>query len=319
MDHDSQRFVDSLRQGSLAGMQTIPKSDLHNHAGRGGSLCYISAWAKAKIAPPRAPFASLDEMQAWFEQNVKVHCPGLPGYLKRIEAAFAQAQKDSIRLLALSFGPDEVAGLGGMAPFVRTMEKLRAAFAPDTAFLPELALNRACDVEQAYGKVEEILSHKWFTSIDICCDELAQPIGHFQRIYRLAKSRGLRLKAHVGEFGSAQDVLEACHALELDEVHHGIAAAASGSVMDWLAENKIRLNLCPTSNILLGRAQGYGEHPIRALYDHGIKVTINTDDLLIFNQSVSQEYLNLFQAGLMTAEELDDIRLTGLRILQSTK
>ena len=312
MDHHSHKFMDFLRQGSLAGLESIPKSDLHSHAGRGGSLCYISAWAKADIEPPHSPFASLGEMQEWFEQNVKAHCPGLPGYLKRIEASFAQAQKDSIRLLALSFGPDEVDVLGGMEPFMKTMDGLRAAYAPDTTILPELALDRACDVEKTYGIVEEILSYKWFASMDICCSELAQPIRHFQKIYRLAKHAGLKCRAHVGEFGSAQDVLEACQALELDEVHHGIAAAASEPIMTWLAGNKIRLNVCPTSNVMLERAKSYGEHPIRILYDHGIPVTINTDDLLIFNQSVSQEYLNLYQAGLMSAEELDKIRLTGL-------
>ncbi len=312
MDHDSQKFMNFLQQGSLDGLQSIPKSDLHSHAGRGGRLCYISAWAHADIAPPRASFASLGEMQKWFEQNVKVHCPGLSGYLKRIEASFAQAQKDSIRLLSLSFGPDEVDALGGMEPFMKTMDELCASLAPDTTFLPELALDRACDVEKTYGKVEEILSYKWFASMDICCNELAQPIRPFQKIYRLAKDMGLTLKAHVGEFGTAEDVLEACEALELNEVHHGIAAAASEPVMNWLARNNIRLNVCPTSNVMLERVKSYKEHPIRILYGHGIPVTINTDDLLIFNQSVSQEYMNIFQAGLMSAEELDEIRLNGL-------
>ena len=313
INHDSQMFIAGLQEGSLEKVQRIPKSDLHSHAGRGGSQGYIAAWAYTVISPPTTPFASLNEMQEWFEQYIKVHCPaGIPGYLKRIEASFAQAQKDSIRLLALSFGPDEVEGLGGMEPFIKTIESLRIAFAPDTIFQPELALNRACDVEQTYGVVEEIISFKWFTSIDICCNELAQPIGRFAKIYRLAKNMGLSLKAHAGEFGTADDVLEACNLLELQEVHHGIAAAASKPVMHWLAKNNIRLNVCPTSNIMLGRAKGYKEHPIRALYDHGIPVTINTDDLLIFNQSVSQEFMNIYQAGLMTAEELDSIRLTGL-------
>jgi hypothetical protein len=112
MDRDSKQFTAYLREGSTDELQSIPKSDLHNHAGRGGNLRYISAWAKACIAPPRASFASLGEMQKWLEQNVKVHCPGLLGYLKRVEASFAQAQKDSIRLLALSFGPDEIGLLG---------------------------------------------------------------------------------------------------------------------------------------------------------------------------------------------------------------
>ncbi len=312
MDQDSQHFIAYLREGSLDGLQTIPKSDLHNHAGRGGSLCYLSAWANVDIMSPSAPFASLDKMQEWFEQNVKVHCPGITGYLKRIEAAFAQAEKDSIQKLALSFGLGEVDALGGMDRFIQTMDAMHATYAPHTTFLPELALDRACDVVQTYGMLEEYLSPKWFASIDICCNELAQPISRFQKIYRLGKDVGLTCKAHVGEYGTAEDVLHACEALDLQEVHHGIAAATSKTVMKWLSQNKIRLNICPTSNIILGLVKEYSKHPIRILYDHGIPVTINTDDLLIFNQSVSQEYMNLYQAGLMTAEELDEIRLTGL-------
>lgn len=316
MDQDSKQFMAFLREGTVGGLQTIPKSDLHNHAGRGGSLRYISDWANTEISPPKAPFASLDKMQDWFEQNIKKHCPGLQGYLKRIEASFAQAREDSILRLALSFGLGEVEALGGMKPFMQAMDTLHEAYAPKTALLPELALDRACDAEQVYDIVEEVLSYRWFASIDICCNEFAQPIRPFQRIYRLANEMGVIRKAHAGEFGTAEDVLEACDLLELQEVHHGIAAAASELAMKWLARNKIRLNVCPTSNVMLQRVKGYREHPIRVLYDHGIPVTINTDDMLIFNQSVSQEYMNLYQAGLMTPEELDEIRLIGLKPYQ---
>jgi adenosine deaminase len=116
----------------------------------------------------------------------------------------------------------------------------------------------------------------------------------------------------VGEFGKADDVMEAVEVLDLDEVHHGIAAAQSVSVMRWLADNNIQLNVCPTSNIVLNVVDRYANHPIRKLFDYSVPVTINTDDLLIFNQSVSQEYLNLFQSGLMSAEELNAIRENGL-------
>ena len=57
----------------------------------------------------------------------------------------------------------------------------------------------------------------------------------------------------------------------------------------------------------------YQAHQIRTLFDYGVPVTINTDDLLIFDSSVSQEYLKLFQADLMNAEELNLIRETGLK------
>lgn len=98
----------------------------------------------------------------------------------------------------------------------------------------------------------------------------------------------------------------------MDEVHHGIAAAKSKEVMSWLAKNKIQLNICPTSNIMLGLVDSYRNHPIRALFDAGVPVTINTDNMLIFNKSVSEEYLALFECGLMTAKELDEIRIRGL-------
>jgi adenosine deaminase len=54
-------------------------------------------------------------------------------------------------------------------------------------------------------------------------------------------------------------------------------------------------------------------HPIRKLYDAGVHVTINSDDILVFNQTVSQEYLNLYTAGVMTASELDGIRVNAFR------
>ena len=195
-----------------------------------------------------------------------------------------------------------------MVKLIRTCK-----FAPNTILLPELALERGCDTDQVFSRIDEVLAYYWFKSIDINAGETEQPIKNFKKIYRKAKEYGLRLKAHVGEFGTADDVMEAVEELELEEVHHGIAAAKSEFVMNWLSKHKIQLNVCPSSNVMLSVVESYSAHPIRKLYDHGIPVTINTDDMLVFNQSVSQEYLNLFKCGLMKADELNHIRETGLR------
>ena len=117
---------------------------------------------------------------------------------------------------------------------------------------------------------------------------------------------------HVGESGSAEDVEAAIETLGLDEVHHGIHAATSPRVMKLLADRQITLNVCPTSNIMLGYANSYAEHPIKTLVENGVPVTINTDDLLVFDSSVDQEYLRLYEAGTLTAEQLDQIRCRGL-------
>ncbi len=72
---------------------------------------------------------------------------------------------------------------------------------------------------------------------------MAQPITSFKSIYRKAKEKGIKLKAHVGEWGDADSIKEAVEELELDEVQHGIAAAGSLDVMKWLAAHKIQLNI----------------------------------------------------------------------------
>lgn len=307
------KFEIYLQESSLGGLSSILKSDIHSHASRGGKLDYIASWAKVAISLPPNKFDSLAHMQRWYSDNVKIYCPGLQGHLKRWEAAFAQASNDNITVLALSFTISDIDFVGGIESFIKILKGYNQQFAPNTKFLPELTFDRACDIEAEFSRLDEILSYVFFKSVDICCDEFAQPIRNFKKIFRKAKEYYLRLKAHVGEFGNADDVMEAVEELELNEVHHGIAAAESSYVMKWLADHKVQLNICPSSNIMLGIVESYAVHPIRKIYDAGIPVTINTDDLLIFNQTISQEYLNLFNANLMTAEELNKVREIGLK------
>ena len=185
--------------------------------------------------------------------------------------------------------------------------------ASDMELRLQIGLSRHCPISY----LEDCLSHFWgnknFYSIDLYGDELAQPIENFKGIYRRAKKEGLRLKAHVGEWGTAKDVRTAVEELELDEVQHGIAAADDESVIRFLADHKIRLNITPTSNILLGRVADMSMHPIGKLYRSGVDVTINSDDVLIFDSDVSKEYLRLYESQCLTAEELDNIRKNGLK------
>jgi adenosine deaminase len=307
-----ERFFQGLYENSIDILETVPKSDLHNHAGRGGTISYIGRWANVTIEPPKEPFDSLTEMDEWLNEHVKIHCPGLAGYLKRVEAAFAQAEKDSIKVLVLSSSIDEIDALGSLDTFIKTMSTFRQNFARDIVFLPDLTVGYMPDADIEYGRLDEILSSGWFHGIDIINYQKHQSMAQLKRTCRKARDCGLLLKAHIGEYDGADNVYRYAEELELDQIQHGIAAAESPQIMAWLAKHKIQLNVCPTSNIKLKRSESYKSHQIRRLVDYGVPVTINTDDLLIFNATVSQEYLNLYKAGTLTAEELDIIRKTGL-------
>ena len=309
------QFTDALKQGDLEALRRCPKADLHNHFVLGGSRRFLLEHSGKDIRPIKQPLHSMDEMHAWNARNLGRFFETSEGRRLLIRAAFSQAKEDGVTILEIG---EDVWGLGAffhgkIEELVEAFETAHRKIAPEIELRLQIGLSRHCDI--AY--LEECLTHFWgcraFYSIDLYGDELAQPIENFRSIYRRAKSEGLRLKAHVGEWGTAEDVRRAVECLELDEVQHGIAAAEDPSVVRFLADHHIRLNITPTSNYLLGRVSGLQTHPIAGLYRSGVDVTINSDDVLIFDSDVSKEYLRLYQSGCLNAEELDDIRKNGLK------
>lgn len=83
--------------------------------------------------------------------------------------------------------------------------------------------------------------------------------------------------------------------------------------MDLIKERNIRLNICPSSNYILGAVRDMERYPARKLYDKGIVLTINTDDLLLFDSGVSEEYLYLYKLRLFDIEELNERELNEMR------
>ena len=89
-------------------------------------------------------------------------------------------------------------------------------------------------------------------------------------------------------------------------------AVESDYVLDMIKERNIRLNICPTSNIYLGAVDDIKNHPVRKIYDKNINISINTDDLIVFDSTVSEEYLVLYNNHIFNEDELDKIRINSL-------
>ncbi|MBT8188438.1 MAG: hypothetical protein KJO73_12170, partial [Croceitalea sp.] len=152
-----------------------------------------------------------------------------------------------------------------------------------------------------------------FNGIDLYAKEKNRDLSPFQKIFEFASVNGLVTKVHIGEFSSSQSIENAIHLLKPNQIQHGIGAASSKKTMDIILSNDIQLNVCPTSNLILGAVKDIKTHPIRKLYDHGIKITINTDDFLLFGTSLSDEFFKLWQNQIFSMEELDEIRLNAFK------
>ncbi|MDD3417151.1 MAG: hypothetical protein PHY47_24675 [Lachnospiraceae bacterium] len=292
-------------------IKMLPKSDLHNHAGRGGNISYLAKQFNIDIIPFKGVFHDIESMDLWFKQNIQNKLPrGLDNYLKRVEANLVSAKEDHIVSLALDFGIGEIHEMGGMESFIEIITNMNRMYAPDTRLIPVLVIRELRGLEY----LEDIFSHNWFKAIDIINYNNEIPMDVLKIVCDFAKNNGLKCKAHIGEFGTAEDAWEYVMTLQLDEVQHGVKVVESPTILDKISKLNVVFNVCPASNIMLGVCKDYKTHPIKAMMDHGLKVTINTDDQLIFNMSVSDEYMNLFQSGALNEEELHQIYQNGMSL-----
>ena len=126
-------------------------------------------------------------------------------------------------------------------------------------------------------------------------------------LFRRARESGLGTTAHAGEIGSSARVRTAVEDWKVDRIGHGIQAAGDTEVMRLLAENRIPLEIAPTSNLLLGVVDSLESHPIEILRRAGVPVTVNTDDPSLFGTTLSRELRSVAETFRWSWEVVEEV------------
>lgn len=136
------------------------------------------------------------------------------------------------------------------------------------------------------------------------------------KVWRRAAEHGKYRKAHAGEFMPAAFVGRCIDELGAQRIEHGVRAIEDPRIMRMLIDRGIGLDVCPISNLKL-QVEGIStmsDHPIRQLFDAGVRCTINTDDTLMFGNSLNEEYYALAADLDFTPAELARIALNGFEL-----
>ncbi len=314
MDDDSARFVAALEQADLDALMRAPKAERHAHMGYSGNPQFLfhrtGVWAD-KLPHP---VDSVDALHRWAERHVLRRFAHIDDADLWIDACMQQARRDGLTRVVTGEDVWAIQAMrgGDLEDLFARYDRSRACYAPDCELVYQIGLSRYCDLADLEAWAAPLLVCGRCQAIDLYGDERAQPIAGFAALYRRARRQGLRLRAHLGQSGSARDMLDAVELLDLDEVQHGTAIAQSPDVMRALAARGTLVNVCPTADLMLGAVSSLAEHPLRALIDHGVRVTLGADQPLVLGTSLSLEYLRLYQTGVFSAAELDALRITGL-------
>ena len=116
------------------------------------------------------------------------------------------------------------------------------------------------------------------------------PPEPFAELFAEARRRGLHADPHAGEDAGPESVRAALDALRAERIQHGVRAVEDHQLVADLAERRIPLGVCLTSNLRLGVVPSIEEHPLRQLWDSGVVVSVNTDDPGLFGCDLLGEY-----------------------------
>ncbi len=143
--------------------------------------------------------------------------------------------------------------------------------------------------------------------IGIGGDEARGPAANFREVFAEARKHGLHLTAHAGESTGPESIWSALRDLKAERIGHGLHAVDDPALVAHLAETGTPVEVCVTSNVKTGCCRALDEHPVRKLFDAGVRITVATDDPEMFHTTLTREYEILQQDFGFSEDELRQV------------
>jgi adenosine deaminase len=241
-----------------------------------------------------------------------------PEVIQRVaQEVIIDAAADNIRYLELRFTPPALSNLMGcsyhdvIAWVCETASATATQSNIDVRFI--ISVNRHESVEIASKVLDttlEMLDYP-IVAFDLAGSESTHPALPFQPVFQRAYEAGLGVTIHAGEWASAENIRSAVEDFRAHRIGHGVRAIDDPNVIEILLERQVVLEVCPTSNIHSGVIPDWSEHPLPRLYRQGVRTTINTDDPLVSNITLSDELACVVETMSLTIDDMKQHLLTA--------
>lgn len=139
------------------------------------------------------------------------------------------------------------------------------------------------------------------------------PPEPFDKLFEKARKYGFYTNAHAGEAAGPESIWGTIENLHVDRIGHGTRAGEDKELLDYLARTRLPLEVCPLSNIKTNVVKNPQDHPVKKFYEHGILMSINTDDPKMFGNSLEMEYQFLENEIGFSKEEICLLILQGIQ------
>jgi len=303
--------------------ESFPKVELHLHLD-----CSLSYDVVSKIDPSITP----EKYQTNFIAPEK--CVDLTDYLKCAPSSyplmqteeqlrlvtfdlFEQLQKDNLLYAEIRFAPLLHTEKGLSARQVvacveaAVAEAIRKTGIEVRIILCTLRFYSSAQSLETVQLVEEFRD-TYVAGFDIAADKPGNVIDDHMAAFQYAREKDLFYTAHAGETRGIENVRETLEYFSPSRLGHGVCSIEDPKLLDYLRDNQIHLEACPTCNVQTNCYDTYADHPIDRLYRNGISIGVNTDTRTISNITLSHEYEKLHHTFGWEAEDFYKVNQNAL-------
>lgn len=301
-------------------MTRLPKTELHVHIE--GTLEPEMMFRLATRNGLVLPFQDVDQVHAAYrftdlQSFLDIYYQGAEvlrtpdDFYDLMSAYLDRAAADGVRHAEIFFDPQTHTGRGvGFELFMRGFRdaisdgRRRLGISADLilCFLRHLSGEVAlATIEEAEPFLEGVIG------VGIDSSEQGRPPELFEKAYARARELGLRAVAHAGEEGPPEYVRAALDVLGAERIDHGVRSLEDPDLVARLSREQIPLTVCPLSNVALRVVDHLRDHPLPAMIDAGLLVSINSDDPAYFGGYIGDNY-----RGVQKELGLDDEVMAGL-------
>jgi adenosine deaminase len=207
----------------------------------------------------------------------------------------AACAREGVVYEELIASPDHASAVGlsdeeHFAAIAQGIDDARDAFGIEARIIATCLRNRGVEGAEEVARRVAGERHPYVTGFNMAGDEAGFPPEPFARAFAIAADGGLGCTVHAGEHAGPASVRGAMDLPGVTRISHGVRAIEDPALVAELAERGLVLEVCPGSNVALGVYPSFEEHPLRALFDAGVTVTLGSDDPPYFATSIGREY-----------------------------
>ena len=222
---------------------------------------------------------------------------------------FEDSARQNIKLFEVRFSPDWAfrghhldwdACLDGL---LRAKRRAEQAF--DMAIGYIAITSRSLGPESCARTIDWAIRHRdHIVGVDLADSERDFPLQAFLESIQRAKDAGLKVTIHTGEDTPPTYIRETIELAQPDRIGHGIHAIEDPELVELIKDRGITLEVNPWSNYLTNSVRTIQEHPLKKLFDLGVRVTINSDDPEVLETNLNNEYCIAYEVLGMSLDEI---------------